>query len=640
MASGLRILYVVDDRARLERVGSILATANGSPHLEIVENREDFLAATTMSRWDILLCDYPHQAFDGFTVLLEASGIQEFVPLIFLGHQSSLRDAVGSIKAGAADFVPFTELQRLPSAIERALREAADQRERAQERRRLQEQAALIDLTQDGIIVIDLEGHVLHWNRGAEHLFGWTAEEALKCKLHELLKFCAPDGFPEYVHLLLSAGEWSGELTKHTRQGHQRIVQSRWSLMREPTAENQAILVVDSDITEQKKMEIQLLRAQRLESIGTLAGGIAHDLNNVLAPILLSVQMLREEFGTETAKDVLDTVEISARRGSNIIKQVLTFARGVTDQFAAVSPDGLISDIQKIAQETFPKAIHLQTLLPEGAWMIHGDATQLQQVLMNLAVNARDAMPNGGLLRLSAENVWVDENLVRLLPAARTGPFVLLQVSDTGQGIAPENLERIFDPFFSTKDPDKGTGLGLSTAMGIIKSHKGFIQVESQLNAGSKFKVFLPAVAAVESCLETGSAPELLRGQGQTILVVDDEESVRTVTQRTLERYGYQVMTASDGAEAVALFAQDPTRIDLVLTDLMMPFMDGTATIRALRRMKPNVRLVVASGLASQARVGEVQHLDVQAVLRKPFNAETLLTTVHKILHHASLGQS
>jgi two-component system, cell cycle sensor histidine kinase and response regulator CckA len=637
MRNTLRVLFVSAGQVHPAQVQSCLSELGFACDLQSANTADLYLKALTGMDWELILCEHPHPCFTDFHALREAQELQPQSPFLYLATSPELIAGLGALKQGAMDYVPADCPELLRPAIDRALKVADGRKAQLQANRQLQEQASLLDLTQDGILVIDLEGQILRWNKGAEQLFGWTAEEALGKSVYQFLKFATHELFSEYVHRLLATSEWNGELTKHTRQGHSRIVQSRWSLMHEAIADQQAILMVDTDVTDRKRMEAQLLRAQRLESIGTLAGGIAHDLNNVLAPILLSVQTLREELTSEAAQSLLDTVESSARRGSSIIKQVLTFARGTQGEQTAVAPEKLIQQTLRLLLETFPKSIHFQTEIPDGVWMIHGEASQLQQVLMNLALNARDAMPSGGLLKIHADNVWVDENLVRLLPDARTGPFVLFEVTDTGAGIAPDKLEKIFDPFFSTKDPDKGTGLGLSTALGIIKSHRGFIQVESQLNVGSKFKIFLPAVAAIESCLETGSAPELLRGQGQTILVVDDEESVRDVTRRTLERYGYQVITASDGAEAVALFAKDPAKVDLVLTDLMMPFMDGAATIRALRRMKPEVRLVVASGLASQARVGEVQHLQVQAVLRKPFNAESLLTTVYKVIHHASL---
>jgi PAS domain S-box-containing protein len=500
----------------------------------------------------------------------------------------------------------------------------------------IREQAALLDQAQDAISVCDLDGCVRYWNRGAEKLYGWTAAEMLGQKAAEKL-YQANYSLPaEARRQTLVEGAWSGELTPFSKSRQNLIVQSRWTLLSDPTGSPKSFLVVETDVTEQKRFATELLRVQRLESIGRLAGGIAHDLNNVLAPILMGARILRDELQSESARSMLATMEASAERGAGIVKQVLTFARGMGGQKVALQPLHLIKDMAKIIRETFPKSLTLQTKFAKDIWMVSGDATQLHQVLLNLGVNARDAMADGGILTLAAENVRVDENLARGIPDARAGDYVLIRVSDTGTGIPPEIMDKIFDPFFTTKGPEKGTGLGLSTVLGIVKSHEGFIQVLSQVGRGTEFKIYLPAVAGAQAVPGVPEAKPLPHGHGELVLFVDDEDGIRTITKQTLEKFGYQVLTAADGTEALALFMQHRTEIKVVLTDMIMPYMDGPATIRALQKVDPQVKIIAATGHGSSPKLTEASMLGVGACLRKPFTTEVLLGILQEVLQKES----
>ena len=399
-------------------------------------------------------------------------------------------------------------------------------------------------------------------------------------------------------------------------------------------AEGKAVRMsgVVQDITERKKLEQQFLRAQRMEGIGTLAGGIAHDLNNVLGPIILSIDLLKMKFPDQDSQDLISIIATSAQRGASMVNQVLSFARGVAGKRVELEVKHVIRDMEKIANETFLKSIRIHTSLPDDLWPVVGDPTQVHQVLLNLCVNARDAMPNGGRLTLTAENVAIDAHYAGLTGEAKPGPYVLLQVEDDGAGIAPEVLEKIFDPFFTTKEIGKGTGLGLSTTMAIVKSHGGFIQVSSELGSGTKFKVYLPALEGAPREESGATEVKLPRGDGELILVVDDEFSVRQITKQTLEAFGYRVVLAVDGTEAVAAFAQQGKEIAAVVTDMMMPVMDGPATIQVLRRMDPRLPIIAASGLTSNGQAAEVAGLGVQHFLPKPYTAEALLTTLRQML--------
>ncbi|WP_395751544.1 PAS domain S-box protein [Prosthecobacter sp.] len=386
------------------------------------------------------------------------------------------------------------------------------------------------------------------------------------------------------------------------------------------------------DITESKQVEAQLLRSQRMESIGTLAGGIAHDLNNVLTPIMMSIQLLKLQEKNARRLNILSTIESSARRGADMVQQVLSFARGVEGRQLAVEVGRLLREIEKITNETFLKNIEIRCAFEKDLWVVQGDPTQLHQVLLNLCVNARDAMPGGGILKLSACNVVLDEHCGELSSEARPGPHVLIEVADNGLGMPPDVLERIFEPFFTTKELGKGTGLGLSTTLAIIKGHHGFLRVQSEVGSGTKFQIYLPADKSGGAPEAAAAETQLPRGNGELVLVVDDEVTVRQIIRQTLEAFGYRVMLAADGVEASTIFTAHQGEIDVVLTDMMMPVMDGLATIQVLMRMNPQVRIIAASGLSVKDMVVKATAAGVKHFIPKPYSAETLLKTVAQVL--------
>ncbi|MHC5756751.1 PAS domain-containing hybrid sensor histidine kinase/response regulator [Nostoc sp.] len=505
-------------------------------------------------------------------------------------------------------------------------------RDRKLAEEKIREQAALLDVTTDAICVRDLNNQIIFWNKGAETLYGWQATEAWGKNASELL-YDEPS--PEIEAALLQAiskGKWQGELTKLTKMNKEILVASRWSLVCDEQGKPKSILTVDTDITEKKHLEAQLFRAQRLESIGTLASGIAHDLNNILTPILAGAQLLPLKFpnADQRTLHLLEILEINAKRGADLVKQVLSFARGVEGKRITLQLKHLIMEVAKILKETFPKSIEISTDVPHDLWMVSGDSTQLHQVLMNLCVNARDAMPNGGTLSISAENLLIDENYARMNLEAKEGPYIVVTVSDSGVGIPKEMLDRIFEPFFTTKDVGQGTGLGLSTVLGIIKSHGGFVNVYSEPGSGTSFKVYLPAVGGMETLSPEDLPPQ--KGHGELILVVDDEAAIQEITRTSLEDHNYKILVASDGIEAIALYAQNRDKISAVLMDIMLPSLDGLTAIRTLRKINPQVRIIASSGLMSDNKLSAVAAIGVNTFLSKPYTVNELLLSLQKVL--------
>ncbi len=509
-----------------------------------------------------------------------------------------------------------------------------DVTQRMTDEAQLREQAALLDNANDIIVVRDLQHRYLYCNKSAARTLGLTPEQIEGHTTREVLGEL-PAEFLEAFHQVQAHGEWHGEIAYPRQNAQPLLVESRWTLLRDDAGRPKAVLSINTDITERKQLEGQYLRAQRMESIGLLAGGIAHDLNNVLAPIVMGAQLLRLRHPDATSQKLLGTVEASAQRGADLVRQVLTFARGIEGGRLLVHPRSLAKDVQKLAVETFDKSIEVTGRIESDLWPVPGDPTQLRQLLVNLCVNARDAMPRGGRLTLTARNAPVDENYAAMTPDLRPGPYVLFEVQDTGVGMSPEVRRHVFEPFFTTKAPGKGTGLGLSTAQTIVHGHGGVITFESEEGRGTTFKVFLPASSetAVTTATSALTAP---RGSGETILLVDDEASVLNISRHALEAFGYQVLTASNGAEALALYAQKRDAIAVVLTDMAMPVLDGAALIYALRRIDPAVRIIAASGLKASAHSMEPFGLGTTHFLAKPFTADTMLRAIHESLTGAA----
>jgi signal transduction histidine kinase len=404
------------------------------------------------------------------------------------------------------------------------------------------------------------------------------------------------------------------------------LVEARTAELRKANEELQA------EITHRELMETQLLRAQRLESIGTLTGGIAHNLNNMLTPILMGVPSLLAERPRAVRERIVHSINASAQRAADIVRQLLTFARGVEGEHTPLDAGYLVREAAKIAGDTFPQTISIQAPPTENLALVEADSTQVHQILMNLCLNARDAMPDGGVLKIEAANFEVDENYAGMNPEARVGEYVVLRVSDTGIGIPHDVFDRIFDPFFTTKPLDKGCGLGLSTVAGLVRGHHGFINVSSRVGKGSTFEIFLPALTKTSAPATEPRPLEPPQGRGELVLVVDDEIGIREVITAILAESGYQTLAAADGAEALKLYGERGGEIDVVLTDILMPFLDGVELCRDLRKINPQVRVIASTGEAHESKFAQLRAMGVKSFLTKPYSTERLLVTLREAL--------
>jgi PAS domain S-box-containing protein len=484
----------------------------------------------------------------------------------------------------------------------------------------------LFNYAPDGIIIADPHGVYLDVNPSLCRMLGYAREDIVG---KTAASFVLPDERPHIEPALAAINN------EHSYSRQWRFRRADGSVFRADVMATKMpdgnILAMIRDLSDYERLEKQFLHAQRMESVGRLAGGIAHDLNNVLTPILMSTELLREDVQSDDGRDLLETIRVSAQRGADLLKQVLSFSRGMGGERVAVDPSALLQDLVAVTRETFPRSIIVCLEAAEHSSMIQGDPTQLHQIFLNLLVNARDAMPEGGRLTITVRDVTVDDTFEAMHFDSRSGSYVRIAVSDTGMGVPPELRDKIFEPFFTTKDFGLGTGLGLSTTVGIVKSHGGFIHLQSEVGYGSQFSVYLPALS-VDRPVREESLPRqaLARGQAELILVVDDEAAIRQIATRTLESHGYRVLQASNGAEAVALFVGHQEKVAAVLTDMAMPVMDGAALIVALRTVDPLVRVIASSGHADRDAVETRATAD--RFLTKPYSAETLISAVAAVL--------
>jgi len=479
----------------------------------------------------------------------------------------------------------------------------------------------------------DLEGVVLDCNQTEAETIGYSKEEIINRSFYEFLPADSAQIVMESWPKLLSEGRVEGmEFQMRRKDGSLLHVVSDASLVRDAEGKPVAIRSILRDITEKKGLQEQLLRAQRMEAVGTLASGIAHDFNNLLTGVLgyasLAKTLIQPE---DEIFEHLDMIEKSALRASELTRQLLTFVRGGKRQARAVNIKEIIEETLLLLKRGIDKKITVEHRLADDLPLIEADPAQIQQALLNLCINGCDAMPQGGVLRVDASYEFVEDPYTHRLPDAKPGPFIFISVTDTGVGMDQATQARIFDPFFTTKEPGRGTGLGLAMVYGIVRNHDGFINVYSELGHGSTFRVYLPVRPAGEEQAVEARAPEL-RGGHETILIIDDEEYVRRLASHLMKTLGYRVFVAEDGRQGVEIFREHGKEIDLVVLDLTMPRMGGMETFRALKAMKPDIKVILSSGYTQDSRTEKIMSAGARAFVQKPYQAQELARVVRHVL--------
>lgn len=633
----LRILHLEDDDNDHLLVGEMMREHEMKCEFTLAKSQEEFVEALKTRHFDLVISDFTIPSYNGMSALTLVREVHPEVPFIFFSGSIGEEIAVQSLTSGATDYVLKQRPKRLISAIQRALQNAAEHRHLQRAQSKIREQASLLDKASDAILVCDMKNRIVFWNKSAERIYGWTLAEVLGQSAVQVLFTKNPKLFDEAVMMVAQCGEWVGEMEHVAKGGRTIIVQSRFTLIRDDEGNPKSRLILNTDITEKKQLEAQFLRTQRLESLGVLISGIAHDLNNALAPILMGVGLLRFKSIPKDCDDILKTVETSAKRGSDMVKQVLTFARGGEMQKVLISMDQLVDELAQMIRDTFPKNIECR-VEAQDCWPVLGSPTQIHQVLLNLCINARDAMPQGGVLTLTMKNRRIQPGEVLEPPDVEPGNYLSVSVADTGTGIPADQIKKIFEPFFTTKELGKGTGLGLSTSLGIIQGHGGFMQIESEVGRGTEFRFHLPAVSRVTGKSEkVPPVPHLPEGNGEGVLIINDEIGIAAIMKTALDNYGYQVLTAETGPEGILCLKENQETVSIVIVGLAMSLMDDDTLISTLQSVVPGIKiLAVCNG-----EHGNGHHPPVpeECLIRKPFTTEKLIITVHQALKN-ELGKS
>lgn len=547
----------------------------------------------------IFLCGFGVTALLAFTVATHYWVVR---PLRLLGTSLEKRSAapLAGLKQTSKEF------HALGVLVEEAFQQEDD----------LRQIYTAFNAIDDALFITDSpNNHIIHVNSGATRLLGYVAGELWGRSLAEL-KVVAPEAPDE--------GTWL-----RCRDGRLVEVEAREQLL-PGNGHHQMVVTVARDISDRRQLEQQRLRAQRMESLGTLAGGVAHDMNNMLTPVILMLDELQDS-GQLPSPNLLASVRTSVRRGASMLRQLLTFGSGIEGERAPVDLNRLIEELGRIIASTFPKSINFETKVARKLPAVLGDATQLHQVLLNLCVNARDALPGGGFIKVTAVHVVLDSANAATWPEAKPGSYVRMEVSDNGSGIPREIIERVFDPFFTTKSADKGTGLGLSTTLGIVRGHGGTIRVKSQPGLGTCFGLLLP-ISPVQPAVENVSPSANIKGRNRTVLVIEDEETIRDVLKRSIERMGFKVIIASRGDEGLALCAEHQSELSLVITDLNMPGMDGLTVVRNLRTSSPALPVMVMSGRVDDSILAALKELQVAGLIDKPFGYAQVEAAIRRVL--------
>jgi PAS domain S-box-containing protein len=646
MKARLRFLNLEDNRNDAELNEAALAAEGIDCETVCVETREDFLAAIQQTGFDIILADYSLPAFDGLAALELAREWCPEVPFIFVSGTLGEEIAIEALKNGATDYVLKDRLSQLAPAVRRALRGIEEGLARKRAEAALLESEnkfkSFAEQAPAGIYMIQ-DGVFRYVNPTFAEMFGYSVEECLNNLPFQQLVY--PDDVPLVNRQVAKRTSGEAKSVQYIFRGMKKngevidveIYGSSITHDGRPAA-----LGTILDITERRradeekqKLEAQLRQSHKMEAIGTLAGGIAHDFNNILAAVLGFAEMAHDDalHGRVNPSD-LEQIMASAHRAKDLVRQILAFSRKSEPALKPLSLNQVIQRTLAVLERTLPKMVRIETRLAANLPPVQADATQMEQVLLNLAGNAQDAMPEGGGLTFETREIFLDHDYCRRHLEVLPGPYVQLMVTDTGVGVDENTREHIFEPFFTTKEVGKGTGLGLASVYGIVKSHRGYIHCNSEPGLGTTFKIYLPVFQERDSSHWTEPSP--IRHEGltgtETILLVDDEEALRELGARALSSRGYQVLTAGSGEEALEIYQNQEGRLDLVILDLGMPGMGGHKCLKEILALNPQARVVIASGYSAGDQVKAAVQSGAAGYVAKPFQRTDLLTMVRSVL--------
>jgi hypothetical protein len=630
MGAPLRLLLVEDSEYDAQLLVRQLTRGGFEVHAERVQTAGAFQAALDRQPWDMVIGDHAMPQFSGgeALALLKERGLD--VPFIFVSGTISDAAAVAAMREGASDYLAKDNLARFVPVIERELREAADRRARRESEatlRTLVEQAPL------GIYRSTPAGAFLSANAALARILGYDSPADLLTL--DMTRDVYAD--PAERQRLLERDTYTDreydevEATWKRKDGRRITVQLSVRAVRTEAGKVEYYETFVRDVTDQRQLAQQLVQAQKMEAVGRLAGGVAHDFNNLLTVILSYSELLLEDRAPgDPERDDIEQIRKAAQGASALTRQLLAFSRQQVLQPQVLDINDVLAGTEKLLTRLLGDDVQLATSFAADLGQVKVDPGQLEQIVMNLAVNARDAMPDGGQLVIETANVEMDEAYVRGHAIAQPGRYVMLAVSDTGTGMDAQTQARIFEPFFTTKEAGKGTGLGLATVYGIVKQSGGFIWVYSELGHGTSFKVYLPRVhAPVERAAPAAPAAA---GGSETILVVEDQAAVRDITRRMLQRQGYTVLEAPDGETALRIAEKHHGSIDLLLTDVVMPGLSGRQLATQLVALRPDMRVLYMSGYTDDAIVRHgILQMGV-AYLQKPFTPELLAGKVRAVL--------
>jgi PAS domain S-box-containing protein len=636
MTTAVRILYLEDSIQDLELTLATLEQSGIDCSVRHVETRETFASALADESYDVILSDFRLPDFDGLSALRMVRASGRLVPFILVSGTIGEEAAIEALTAGATDYVLKHRLSRLPACVQRALSEMADRRERMLAERALKESEeryrSLIETIKDWVWASDLDGRILFSNQAAERITGFRPSELVGRNVLEFLDPSETDGRePSWFGPAEDSGTDSRPIRWRHRDGTVRHLETSAVPTLNAAGVRDGYRGVARDVTERVVLEAQLRQSQKMEAVGTLAGGIAHDFNNALTTIIGFSELLSDRLGPAESGEELDAIMKAAQHSAALTRQLLAFSRRQVLDPTVLDLREVIRELEKMLRRVIGENIHLTVQSDADLARVKADRGQIEQVLMNLSVNARDAMAAGGSLTIDTRNVALDDGFVLAHPDVTPGPYVMLRVSDTGQGMSAAVLSRMFEPFFTTKPKGRGTGLGLSMVYGIVKQSGGHIDAFSEPGRGTTFRIYLPVAAAEQP--NAVAAPGLDRLHGsETVLLAEDEEPVRMLTQRILEQYGYQVISTRSAEEALELAAGLGESIDLILTDAVLPNISGPELARRLEKQLPNLRVLFISGYSDGGAAGQGLLSERDVILQKPFGAIALLQNVRRLL--------